>query len=72
MYSAERLRANLSAKRITIGQTEKTLTVSIGVATREPGTADMDALVSLADQALYAAKEAGRNQVRTRKRSPLH
>ena len=72
MYSAERLRANLSAKRITIGQTEKTLTVSIGVATREPGTVDMDALVSLADQALYAAKEAGRNQVRTRKRSPLH
>jgi diguanylate cyclase (GGDEF)-like protein len=72
MQSAERLRANLSAKRIAIGQTEKTLTVSIGVAMREPGTVDMDALVSLADQALYAAKEAGRNQVCTRQLSPFH
>jgi diguanylate cyclase (GGDEF)-like protein len=66
MQSAERLRANLSAKRIAIGQVEKTLTVSIGVASREPGTADIDALVSSADQALYAAKQAGRNQTHTR------
>lgn len=69
MQSAERLRANLSAKRIAIGQAERTLTVSIGVATRESGTADMDALVSTADQALYAAKEAGRNQTCTRQHS---
>jgi diguanylate cyclase (GGDEF)-like protein len=69
MLSAERLRASLGAKRIAIGQTEKTLTVSIGVATRESGTADMDVLVSLADQALYAAKEAGRNQTCTRQQS---
>jgi len=72
LQSAERLRASLSAKRITIGDAEKTLTVSIGVATREPGTADMDALVSLADQGLYAAKEAGRNRTCTRQHSPLH
>jgi len=72
MQSAERLRANLCAKRIAIGDTEKTLTVSIGVATREPGTADMDALVSLADQGLYAAKEVGRNQTCTRQYSPFH
>jgi len=63
MLSAERLRASLSAKQIAIGQTEKAITVSIGVAMREPETADMDALVSLADQALYAAKNAGRNQI---------
>jgi two-component system, cell cycle response regulator len=61
MLSAERLRASLCAKRIAIGQTEKTITVSIGVAMRGPDTADIDALVSAADQALYAAKEAGRN-----------
>ena len=72
MQSAERLRTNLNARRIAIGEATKTLTVSIGVATREPGTADMDALVSLADQALYAAKEAGRNQTRTRQHLPLH
>ncbi|MDO9635786.1 MAG: GGDEF domain-containing protein, partial [Thiobacillus sp.] len=62
MLSAERLRANLSENRITLGQATKSLTVSIGVATRDPGTVDVDALVSSADQALYAAKESGRNQ----------
>lgn len=72
MQSAERLRANLNAKRITIGNTEKTLTVSIGVATRESVTGDIDALVSIADQALYAAKEAGRNKVCTRQHSVFH
>ena len=69
MLSAERLRASLGAKRMTIGQTEKALTVSIGVATRESGTVDMDVLVSLADQALYAAKAAGRNQTCTLQQS---
>lgn len=72
MQSAERLRTNLNEKRIAIGEKKKALSVSIGVATREPGTVDMDALVSLADQALYAAKEAGRNQTRTRQLIPLY
>ena len=69
MQSAERLRANLGAKRIAIGGTENTLTISIGVATRAPGTTDIDALVSTADQALYAAKKAGRNRTCTRQQS---
>jgi two-component system, cell cycle response regulator len=72
MQSAERLRTNMSTKRIALGQVDKTLTVSIGVATREPETVDMDALVSLADQALYAAKEAGRNQTRARRHTHLN
>ena len=72
MLSAERLRASLCAKRITIGQTEKTITVSIGVAMRGPGTTDIDALVSSADQALYAAKEAGRNCTCNGRQSPSH
>jgi diguanylate cyclase (GGDEF)-like protein len=70
MLSAERLRASLCQKRIAIGQTDKVITVSIGVAMREPGTADIDALVSTADQALYAAKEAGRNRTTCNGRKP--
>jgi diguanylate cyclase (GGDEF)-like protein len=69
--SAERLRVNLEARRMVIGQAEKSITASIGVATREPATVDVDALVSTADQALYAAKDAGRNRVCTRQHTPL-
>ena len=38
-------------------------TVSIGVVTREAGERDVDTLMRRADQALYAAKESGRNRV---------
>ena len=40
-------------------------TVSIGAASYEPGTPSLQVLLNRADQALYAAKEAGRNCVRT-------
>lgn len=66
LQSAERLRAALEANRIAIGESAQSITASIGVATREPGTIDTDALVSAADQALYVAKNAGRNQSRTK------
>lgn len=45
------------------------VTVSLGVATIEPGPAghaSAESLVKAADAALYAAKQNGRNQVRTR------
>lgn len=69
-HSAERLRKALAAKTIGIGQTGRHITASIGVAAREPGTADIDALVSAADQALYAAKAAGRDRTISRDAVP--
>ena len=65
MQSAERLRASLETKKIPVGQHEKAVTSSIGVAVRKEEIADIDALVSTADQALYIAKGSGRNQVCT-------
>jgi diguanylate cyclase (GGDEF)-like protein len=38
------------------------LTLSIGVAISAPDTKDFQTLINRADQALYAAKEAGRNR----------
>ncbi len=38
-------------------------TVSIGVATRAPGETEVSAVLKRADQALYRAKEGGRNRV---------
>jgi diguanylate cyclase (GGDEF)-like protein len=63
MLSAERLRAQLEAHQIPIGESQQGITSSIGVSVRGAGTADIDALVSAADQALYRAKKSGRNRV---------
>ena len=53
-----------------IATLNKEVSMSVGVATLMPcgngtASADPEALLSAADQALYAAKEAGRNRVRT-------
>jgi two-component system cell cycle response regulator len=39
------------------------VTMSVGVANRTTGDADMEALIARADKALYAAKEGGRDRV---------
>lgn len=60
---AERIRAAVEQHHFMAGQTRLPVTVSVGVASVEPGTDDPLALVEQADAALYAAKEAGRNRV---------
>jgi diguanylate cyclase (GGDEF)-like protein len=61
---AERLREAVMAVATPIadGRTARTST-SIGVAVAERGSGSLQALVAAADQAMYAAKHAGRNRV---------
>ncbi len=61
---AERLRAALETSPVSIGTTVVSLTVSVGVAQwRQAAQETAEQLLGRADQALYAAKQAGRNQV---------
>ncbi len=62
---AERLRATVEGRAIRHPVTQRSLTVSIGVATMSGGEeGEPSALVRLADGALYQAKRDGRNLVR--------
>lgn len=61
---AERVRAAIAALRVDNGGgTPLQVTVSVGLASLGSGTATVDELFSRADQALYAAKQKGRNRV---------
>jgi diguanylate cyclase (GGDEF)-like protein len=62
MDTAERLRAKIDRLRLTIGDIAVHVTASFGVAALKATAADIDALLRLADRALYQAKASGRNQ----------
>jgi diguanylate cyclase (GGDEF)-like protein len=59
---AERARRMLEAQPFPLGGASVRVTASFGVAERNTDE-DRDALMARADQALYAAKQAGRNRV---------
>jgi diguanylate cyclase (GGDEF)-like protein len=62
MRVAERLRESIASTPVPkVGQ----VTASIGVATYPTGAKNKDELVEMADRAMYLAKAAGRNRVRT-------
>jgi diguanylate cyclase (GGDEF)-like protein len=61
--TAERCRKALSAEPVKTDRAELTLHGSFGVATAQGERIDSDDLFRRADQALYQAKEAGRNRV---------
>jgi len=63
--AAERIRQQVASAPYTWNQTHVVATVSIGVATVHQGQLSVDTMVLEAEQALEAAKEAGRNCVRT-------
>lgn len=60
---AERFRSAVESQRVQSGDVEIGYTVSIGVASMEAGIGGVDQLLKVADDALYAAKKAGRNRV---------
>jgi diguanylate cyclase (GGDEF)-like protein len=59
---AERIRASTEAAVIEPGTIDLKLTISIGIETC-PEAPSIHDLIVVADQALYAAKRQGRNQV---------
>jgi diguanylate cyclase (GGDEF)-like protein len=62
---ADRLRAAVGANRIWAGGNEIPVTISCGVACYPDGVLTKEALFAAADKALYEAKSAGRNCVRS-------
>ncbi len=60
---AERLRAAVAAAPLQLGALSMPITISIGVSAIAAQDRDYDAALRRADQALYAAKAAGRNRV---------
>jgi diguanylate cyclase (GGDEF)-like protein len=61
---AERLRAAVEGQAVSVeGGQPLRVTISVGVAACEPAMNEPLALVEAADEALYAAKQAGRNRV---------
>ncbi len=60
---AERIRKTVESTVITAGAITLKKTVSIGVASHDSGCGRKETLIARADQALYHAKETGRNKV---------
>ena len=66
LAAAERIRTAVAAQIFSIGGGVR-LTCSIGIAAYPFDSEERDGLIRAADQAMYAAKKLGRNQVRTAK-----
>ncbi len=61
--AAERIRVAIAATEMQTGETPLQVTISLGVADRQPWMTSPNELFKAADEALYAAKEAGRDRV---------
>lgn len=65
LICAERVRNAVAAMEVAAGHARVKCGLSIGVAVRDAGTADIDALLKRADEGVYLAKQRGRNCVAT-------
>jgi diguanylate cyclase (GGDEF)-like protein len=62
-FAAERIRQAIALEVIKVYDEELRVTVSIGVSTFPDHALNMQNLIEIADQALYLAKETGKNKV---------
>lgn len=60
--TAERLREVVARLSLSAGPQRFQVTISVGVACRDPLMSGVEALIHAADEAMYEAKHAGRNQ----------
>jgi diguanylate cyclase (GGDEF)-like protein len=65
LVCADKLRRAVAAAPVRFGAAAIAITASFGVAEFPRDARSDDELIAAADQALYAAKAAGRNQVRS-------
>jgi len=63
MEFAERLRATIEKTPFCVEESEIWITISLGVAEYNENNPNLETLVARADQALYVAKQMGRNRV---------
>lgn len=63
--ASDRLRKVIASRPISTSKGDVTVTVSIGVTERSDDTPDISSLLEKAEQALFFAKEQGRNRVET-------
>jgi diguanylate cyclase (GGDEF)-like protein len=68
---AERICLSIGERPLLVDQQRIAVTASVGV-TSSAGEVDLDALSREAEQAVRLAKQAGRNQVATLHREPIH
>jgi diguanylate cyclase (GGDEF)-like protein len=62
-FAAERIRKAIVVEVVKVYEEELKVTVSIGVSTFPDNALNMHDLIEMADQALYSAKETGKNKV---------
>ncbi len=65
LHLAERVREAMQQARLVFAGAKLAVTVSVGAAVWPRQAQEADTLLEAADRALYAAKEAGRNRVRS-------
>jgi diguanylate cyclase (GGDEF)-like protein len=67
---AERIRSRVAGSALEWGDRLIAMTVSVGVAIRQPNDRKIDDIMARADAALYRAKNSGRNRVEQEQREP--